>query len=130
MDIEEALATLERVAAQHADLRLLVLHGSRSQGHLHDRSDWDLGYLAALPFDPGALHSDLTRTLATEDVDLVDLARASALLRFRAARDGHCVYEEQPGEFDTFVMEATLFWCDIEPIVRRAHDAVLSRLPG
>lgn len=130
MDIEEALAALERVAAQHGDLQLLVLHGSRSRGQLHDRSDWDLGYLADGSFDPAALHSDLTRTLATDDVDLADLARASALLRFRAARDGRCVYEGQPGRFDAFVLEATRFWCDIEPVVRRAHDAVLSRLPG
>ena len=90
MDLDEAAAALERVAAHHAGLRLLVVHGSRSRHQAHPGSDWDLGYVAADRVDPAALHADAARALGTDDVDVVDLARASALLRFRAA--AHIAY--------------------------------------
>lgn len=129
MDTERALATLRRIAARH-EVRLLVLHGSRGRGRVHAGSDWDLGYLADATFDPAALAVDLTAALGTDDVDLVDLARASALLRFEAARHGRCVHEASPGIHETFVLDATLFWCDAEPVIRRAQAAVLAGLSG
>ena len=130
MDLDEALAALESAAARHPDLRLLIVHGSRSQHLEHEGSDWDLGYLADGPLDTAEMTAAMTEVLGTDDVDVTNLARASALLRFRAARDGRCAYERDPGTFEDFVLEATLFWCDAEPVIRRAHAALLERLPG
>ena len=59
---------------------------------------------------------------------LVDLARASGLLRYRAARDGVLVYEARPGNFDRVRFEAARFWFDAEPVLRPGYDAVLERL--
>lgn len=117
------------MAAEHQGLRLLVLHGSRSRGGAHERSDWDLGYLAGPELDAAALQSAASRALGTDAVDVVDLARASALLRFHAARDGRCLYEAAPGVHEAFVLAATLFWCDAEPVIRRAQAVVLADLP-
>lgn len=128
MDIEAALTNLERAAQQHAGLRLLVLHGSRSRQQEHAASDWDLGYLADAPLDPAELTATVMKVLATDHVDVTDLARASALLRFRAASDGRCIYELAPGTFESFVLAATLFWCDAGPVIQRAQAAVLSDL--
>ncbi len=128
MDIEAALINLERAAGQQAGLRLLLLHGSRSRQQEHAGSDWDLGYLADASLDLSELTLTLTQVLGTDDVDVTDLARASALLRFRAASDGRCIYERAPGTFESFVLEATLFWCDAGPVIRRAQAAVLSDL--
>jgi predicted nucleotidyltransferase len=85
MELDEAAVALERVAAHHAGLCLLVVHGSRSRHQAHPGSDWDLGYVAADRVDPAALHADAARVLGTDDVDVVDLARvgAAALLRRR-----------------------------------------------
>jgi len=128
MDIEEALINLEHAAQQLAGLRLLILHGSRSRQQEHAGSDWDLGYLGDASLDPAEVTAAVTQVLATDHVDVTDLARASALLRFRAASDGRCIYEHAPGTFEAFVLEATLFWCDAGPVIQRAQAAVLSDL--
>ncbi len=70
----------------------------------------------------------MSDALGTDDVDLVDLARSSALLRFEAAGHGRCIYESAPGNADAFVLGATIFWCDAEPVIRRAQAAVLAGL--
>lgn len=119
-----------RASAEHGGLRLLVLHGSRSRGDEHDGSDWDFGYLADDAFDPAALLDDFGRLLGTDALDLADLARSSALLRFRAARDGRSVYQREPDAHLRFVHEAVQFWCDAEAVIRRAQAGVLAELPG
>ena len=130
MDTTVATSTLARVAARHPHLRLLLLHGSRATGTAHEHSDWDLGYLADEGLDVLALLAELSRELRTDDVDLVDLRRASALLRYEAGRDGRAVYEREPGHHAAFVLDATHFWCDAGPVIRRAQAAVLDGLPG
>ncbi len=130
MDLDVASAALERTAARHKGLRLLLLHGSRSRHQDHRGSDWDLGYLADGDVDPASLRADVSHALGTDEVDLADLARASALLRFEAARHGRCIYEGAPGAHHAFVLEATIFWCDAEPVIRRAQAAVLASLSG
>lgn len=75
-----------------ADLDLLVLHGSRARGDAVESSDRDFGYLGSLgqAVDPLALVVTLTRMLGTDAVDVVDLGRASALLRFRRRATVSC----------------------------------------
>lgn len=109
-------------------LRLAVLHGSRARGDASERSDWDVGVLADDPPDLPALSALLTEILGTDDVDVVDLRRTSALLRYRAARDGIALLERPSGEFLRFLLEAVQFWCDAEVVIRRAHDDVLAAL--
>lgn len=121
------LAAVRAVAARTAGLRLLLLHGSRSRGQAHHGSDWDIGYLGDL--DPVGLLDALTGALRTDDVDLVDLGRTTALLRFEAARDGVCLHESD-GNHLRFVLDATRFWCDAGPVIRRAQDDVLAELGG
>jgi predicted nucleotidyltransferase len=112
-----------------AGLRLVVLHGSRARGDAGPASDWDIGVLARdeTP-DLAALTTVLTALLGTEGVDVVDLRRASALLRYRAARDGVPLLERPAGEFQQFQLDATQFWCDAGPVIRAAHDDVLAAL--
>ena len=51
----DVVGALARAAAGIPALQLLLLFGSRARDDSHVRSDWDLGYLAADPFDPAAL---------------------------------------------------------------------------
>ena len=109
-----------------AGIELLVLHGSRARGDAGPSSDWDLGYLGSA--DLAALVSAAVELLGTEAVDVVDLARASALLRFRAARDGVALVERSPEAFLRFRLDAVTFWCDAGPVIRAAQDDVLAAL--
>ncbi|WP_219413252.1 type VII toxin-antitoxin system MntA family adenylyltransferase antitoxin [Pseudonocardia nigra] len=112
-----------------AGLRLAVLHGSRARGTAGAHSDWDIGVLAP-DGDPdlAALTVAITRLLGTDAVDVVDLATASALLRYRAARDGVPLLEGRAGEFQEFQIAAAQFWCDAGPVIRAAQDDVLAGL--
>ncbi|MGH3939059.1 MAG: type VII toxin-antitoxin system MntA family adenylyltransferase antitoxin [Pseudonocardiaceae bacterium] len=92
------------------------------------RSDWDIGVLAHDPPDLLALSVTLTEILGTDEIDVVDLRRTSALLRYRVARDGIPLLERPSGEFQRFQLEAVQFWCDTETVIRRAHEDVLAAL--
>lgn len=125
---DDVLVRVARAVEQRPGLRLLILHGSRATGQYGEHSDWDFGYLAAEDFDPAELQSTLTATIGTDDVDIVELARASAVLRFRAARDGYALVERPPGLFLEFRLNAIRFWCDAGPVIRAAQEEVLAAL--
>ncbi len=110
------------------DVELLVLHGSRARGDATPVSDWDFAFLAGPDLDVIGLTLAITAALGSDLVALVDLATASALLRYRAGRDGIALIERTPEAFLDFRLEATLFWCDVEPVVRAAHHDVLAVL--
>jgi predicted nucleotidyltransferase len=110
------------------ELRLLVLHGSRARGEGHSGSDWDFAYLADPGLDVLELRMRLSLALATDEIDLVDLKRASSVLRYRAAGEGKPILERRAGEFERFALAAILFWLDVEPVLRTAHTDLLKRL--
>ncbi len=109
-------------------LTLAVLHGSRAREEARPDADWDIGVLADRRPDLAALVADLTAALGTDAVDVVDLRTASALLRFRAARDGIVLLERPVGTFEEFQLEAVRLWCDAGPVIRAAHGDVLAEL--
>jgi predicted nucleotidyltransferase len=128
LDVASLTMKIEVIAQAHPQLRLLVLHGSRARGDAHEGSDWDFAYLADSGLDPSLLYADLALQLASDRVDLVDLATAGGLIRYRVARDGVVLFEAGAGTFDKFWLEAVTFWCDAEPVLRAGYDAVLAGL--
>ncbi len=119
---------LRPIAAAYPGLQLLVLHGSRARGDAHARSDWDFAYEAGAGFDPDALLADLVGHLHADRIDLVDLDRASALLRYRVARDGVVIVENEPDRFRRFWLASVDTWCDLAPILEPAYARVLEGL--
>ena len=124
--IADQLKAVHAAAQSTPDLRLLVLFGSRARGDQHSKSDWDFAFLGDI--DQLGLRSQLTDALVTESVDLVDLARASGLLRFRVATEGQVVFERTSKTFEEFAIAAALYWYDVEPIVREAHAELIAGL--
>ena len=124
----DAIANAIAAAAAAKGLSLLLLFGSRARGDARVRSDWDLGYVGSAAFDPDELLASLVGAVGTERIDLVDLTRAGAQLRFRAARDGRPLFQAVPDAFARFWLDAVSFWCDVQPILRAGYDAVLSEL--
>jgi predicted nucleotidyltransferase len=127
-ELASLLPAIEAVARRHEHLKMLVLFGSRARGETHEGSDWDLAYLASAGFDVSSLYADLAMTLRTDKVDLVDLAAAGGLIRYRVARDGIVIMEREPGTFDKFWFEAVSFWCDAEPVLRAGYASILEGL--
>jgi predicted nucleotidyltransferase len=121
----EILRLVPVEAAGEAGLKALVLMGSRSRGDAHEGSDWDFGYLADTEYQPDGLLTRLILALSTDRVDLVNLATASGLLRYRAAREGFLVFERGRGEFDRFRLAAIDFWCDMQSVLKAGYDRVL-----
>jgi predicted nucleotidyltransferase len=125
---ERVLDRVRDVASRTPGLELLLLFGSRARGDAHARSDWDFGYVAASTLEVAELLAALVETVGSDRLDLVDLARASGLLRYRAARDGVALFESRPRTMETFCLDAADFWCDAEPILRRGYDDLLADL--
>jgi predicted nucleotidyltransferase len=127
-DIDPALRDRLAAAAMLPGLDLLVLFGSRARGDAHAASDWDFAYLGTGELDADALVGALTRATGSDAVDIVDLARAGGLLRYRVARDGQVVVEKRPDAFERFWLDAVTFWCDAAPVLGPAYEGVLERL--
>ncbi len=123
-----SLEDLRRAVRDLPGLDALLLFGSRARGDAHPLSDWDFGYLGSSALDAAGLQVSLVSTLGSDRVDLVDLARAGGLLRFRAAREGQLVFERAPGVTDAFRLEAARFWCDAQPVLERGYEHVLAEL--
>jgi uncharacterized protein YutE (UPF0331/DUF86 family)/predicted nucleotidyltransferase len=120
------LDDLRRGVATVPGLTLLVLHGSRARGDARVDSDWDFASLgASATLDLDALIAVLAKVTHANRIDLVDLARAGALLRHRAARDGLVVFERDPETFLRFWIDAVGTWCDLEPVLTPAYEHVL-----
>jgi predicted nucleotidyltransferase len=122
------LAGIKDLAASFPGLDLLVLFGSRARGDARPDSDWDFGFIARSDFAPEAFVARLVAQLRTERIDLADLDRGGALLRFRAARDGKVVHEGAAGAHARFWLAAVDFWCDAGPLITAGYDANLASL--
>ena len=120
---------LRALAARVTGLQLLVLYGSRARGDARPHSDWDFGYEADDAFDVDGLLAGLVEHLGVDRVDLVDLGRAGALLRFRVARDGVLICERPAGRFRQFRLAAIDTWCDLAPVLEPAYARLLDALP-
>jgi uncharacterized protein len=101
---------------QDENLRLAVLFGSAATGRMHRRSDLDLGFLHDGPVDILRLTNDVIRLLGTDSVDVVDLRRASPLLRFSAVRRCVVLYERAPGDFPEFTSLAFRMYADTKKL--------------
>lgn len=123
------LDALASKAQATVGLHLLILFGSQARGDARPGADWDFGYLADEAADTPGLLAALVEALENDRVDLVDLGRASGLLRYRAACDGLLVYEAAPDLFDRYRLQAAHFWCDNASVFERGYEDVLEALP-
>ena len=89
---------------KHPALVAIYLFGSSVQGTTDPGSDIDLAILPVHPIDPME-RWDLTQDLANLlkcEVDLVDLRRASTVMRMQVISSGQCLYESKRHERDRF----------------------------
>ncbi|GAN35373.1 MAG: nucleotidyltransferase domain-containing protein [Candidatus Brocadia sp. AMX2] len=97
-------------------LRLVLLFGSAVSGKIHKKSDIDLAFLFDKPVDILTLTNRVIRLLHTDNVDVIDLKRASPLLKFSAVKSGMLLYEREPGMFNEFYSLAFRMYVDTKKL--------------
>ena len=123
----DTMNRLRQTARMTAGLRLLVLHGSRASAAAHAHSDWDFAFVAATTTDVAMLSVALCDAVRSNQVDLVNLATATGVLRWQVASGGQLVFERDDAWY-AFRYAAAEFWCDAGPIIRRAQRRFLDDL--
>lgn len=93
-------------------ITLLVAFGSAvDPEHTHPR-DLDLAVL----LDPGrdfvAVVADMMRWLRSDDIDVMDLARADVVARYESLAGGELLYERDSATFDELEIAAVLRMAD------------------
>ena len=109
---------------QRKDLQLLILFGSTIHGIRHRESDIDLAFLFDSPANILDLTNQVIRLLHLDQVDVVDLKRASPLLIFSVAQKGQLLYERTPGLFNSFYSLAFRRYVDTRKLRKAQSQAI------
>lgn len=118
---------LDAICRRH-EVRLLTLFGSAADPDVDEPGDLDIGVM----FEPGRPHDllglldELITLLGTEEIDLLDVERASETARRRAIADGVGLYEREPMALANASMAADAMFMETEHMRRRALDSLLS----
>ena len=125
---EDLLKAVAAAAGATVGLDLLILYGSRARGDAGLLADWDFGYLADEATDVPGLMAALVEVLGGDHVDLVDLDRATGLLRFKSSCDGVLMHEAESGLFDRYRLDAARFWCENASVFEQGYEETLEAL--
>jgi predicted nucleotidyltransferase len=110
-------------------LRLVLLFGSVASGKEYQESDIDLGFLFDKPIDILVLINRVIQLLKTDRVDVIDLRRASPLLKYSAIRQGKVLFEQTPGLFNIFQSLTFRIYVDTKKL-RDAQEKAIHNFLG
>ena len=127
LSVEEIAGRLKPLFA-HRDLRLILLFGSAASGRTHKKSDLDIAFLFDGPVDILDLTNTVAGLLRNDAVDVIDLRRASPLLKFSAVKNGMLLYEREPGMFNEFYSLAFRMYADTKKLRDAQAEAIKSFL--
>ncbi len=119
-EIREKLAPL----LKEENLQLVLLFGSAASGKMHKQSDIDLAFLFDGPVDILTLTNKVIRLLHNDTIDVIDLRRASPLLKFAVVRGGVLIYEREAGMFSKFYSLAFRMYIDTKKLRDAQVEAV------
>ncbi len=97
-------------------LQLVIVFGSAVTGNVHKQSDIDIAFLFEKPVDMVALTNRVITLLHTDNVDVIDLKRASPLLKFSIVKNGQLIYEKEAGLFNAFYSLAFRMYVDTQKL--------------
>ena len=127
ISIEEIRHRLKPLFQDKA-LQLALLFGSAASDKMHKQSDIDLAFLFDTPADVLALTNNVIRFLHTDTIDVIDLRRASPLLKFSAMKNGVLIYEREPGIFNAFYSLAFRIYVDTKKLRDAQANTILNFL--
>ncbi len=123
MDTSQHISEIATLARQYK-LEFVALFGSQATGTLHKKSDVDIAVISHSPVDAIKLAVAFDTILGRDDVEVVNLAKASPTLMYAVARDGKVLYEENENAFLRWRVYAAKIWMDTEWL-RNIRDAKL-----
>jgi len=122
-DVKQKLSTLDPIFRKH-HVRLTYLFGSLAEGDTGQ--DVDL----ALWMDDKRwedLRREITQTLDTERVDLLNLATASPVMRFEVVRSGILLYRQNEEMENTFELRTIQAYRDTAYLRRKQREVLRER---
>jgi predicted nucleotidyltransferase len=122
--MEQALRRLVSLFEQEG-VRLAYVFGSLAKGRKAHDVD-----IAILTREKPAyrLRRKISESLGTERLDLVDLSRASPLLRFEIVRSGRCLYTRDKDVLNRFEMETIHLYRDTAYLRNKQSDVLKRRI--
>lgn len=106
------------------ELQLVILFGSTASGRNRKGSDIDVAFLFDEPVDILMLTNRVLTLLHDDEVDVVDLRRASPLLKLQVAKTGHLLYERSSGLFNAFYSLAFRMYADSQKLRVAQHRMI------
>jgi len=113
--------------AQEYSLDLLLLFGSRASERAYQGSDFDVAYLSENPLDlmeEARLIVELAPIFQSENVDLVNLKKATPLLLYAITRNCRVLYEKKALTFASLRAYAFKKYVETKPL----YEAKFKRL--
>ena len=115
---EDTKREITTIAQKH-ELALVVLFGSQATGHIHPKSDIDIGFITRKEIDYHESY-DINRALArafkNTNIEEVNLQNVSPELKKQVADVGILLYEENSSVFDLFKIHAFRSYMDTKPL--------------
>lgn len=104
MDPEKITPLMDLLRRQIPSLLGVYVFGSAANDRMHPESDIDIAILTGQPQDPATLWeiAQALAQLAGREVDLVDLRRASTVLRMQVIGSGRRLLCNDPVQCETF----------------------------
>lgn len=126
----------EKITFKRLGVNVVVLFGSQAVGTARDSSDFDLGILTSMPYNPegrSKIYDDLYEIFSRQigelrDIDIVFLQAAPAELQMHAVKNGRLLYEQTPGTFANFKAKTILEYADFAPLREIFHGGIFSRI--
>lgn len=134
--LEDLKALSPKLPEKIPYLKMLVLFGSRATGKTHANSDWDFAALYDEKLreescrDKGFAWFEVPGVIGqvfsfnSDEIDVVELNRASPLIAHFIARDGKLLYEKEPGEFDKFKQKALMSDVEMQALSRNLRQSI------
>ena len=136
-DLRSLCARLGRCLSADSSVRLAYLHGSRARGAARCESDIDVAVLldeesvqgpAAVKDSIWRLAGALGREVSSDQLEIVILNRAPALLRHRVIGSGIVLFTRSEAERVRFVLRTLREYQDLEPRLREHTRRRIERL--
>ena len=108
----EAIKPEIAVLAKKYNLDLVVLFGSQASGRTHAKSDVDIAFSGKGEIDKHKLVLDLDQLFKRDDIETVDLSKASPTLMRAIVKDGGLLYEKDTTTFLRWKFYAIRTWME------------------
>jgi len=127
-DVRDRLERLPELLARRSVL-LAYVFGSLAENETPPDPPEDVDLALLVEGEPvHALRTDLEGALGTRRLDLVDLRRASPVLRFHVIRDGHLLYARDDEVLNRFELDTLHVYRDTAPLRRRHRRMLRERM--